>query len=101
MISNVTRLVSASLIALLAGSLAAQPPASTAPKRKKILCIGQTKGFQHDATSEAMAHILRMGKETGLWDTYIKTDTQLITKKTLTGNAKNLDYFDAVFLHDG
>ena len=99
MMASVTRLVSASLIALLAGSLAAQPPTSTAPKRKKILCIGQTKGFQHDATSEAMAHIVRMGKETGLWDAYIKTDTQLITKKKLTGNAKNLDYFDAVFFY--
>jgi type 1 glutamine amidotransferase len=93
--AGVNRLASVILVALLTASLSAQTP--SAPKRKKILCIGQTKGFQHDAVSEAMAHILRLGKETGLWDAFIKTDTQLITKKKLTGNAKNLDYFDAVF----
>ena len=30
---------------------------------------------------------------------YIRTDTQLITKKKLEGNAKNLDYFDAVVFY--
>ncbi len=98
MMSNVTRRqASAALLAQLAATtgLPAQTPAP--PKRKKVLCIGQTKGFQHDATSEGMAHILRLGHDTGYWDAYIKTDTQLITKKKLTGNAKNLDYFDAVF----
>ncbi|MBM3755147.1 MAG: ThuA domain-containing protein [Acidobacteria bacterium] len=69
------------------------------PARKKILAIGQSKGFHHDSTSDGLATIWMIGKETGLWDTYIKTDTQLITKKKLTGNAKNLDYFDAVFFY--
>src|SRR5690606_24750671 len=31
------------------------------------------------------------------WDTFIRTDTQLLTKEKLGMNAKNLDYFDAVF----
>jgi hypothetical protein len=36
---------------ILAGALAvAQPPA----KKKHILVIGQTKGFQHDSVSDAM-----------------------------------------------
>lgn len=70
-----------------------------APKRKKILAIGQTKGFQHDSTSDGLATIWKIGKESGLWDTYIRTDTQLITKKKLGANAKNLDYFDAVFFY--
>ena len=92
------RAICLSLISvLLAGFAAAQPP--QAPKRKKILAIGQTKGFQHDSTSDGLATIWKIGKETGLWDTYIRTDTQLITKKKLGANAKNLDYFDAIFFY--
>lgn len=75
----------------LAGSLAAQQ------KKKKILAIGAVKGFQHDSVSQGLGAIWKIGQESGLYDTYIKTDTQLITKKKLTGNAKNLDYFDAIF----
>ncbi len=67
-----------------------------APKRKKVLAIGAVAGFQHDATSHGLATLERLGKQTGLWDTYIRTDTQLLTKKKLDKNAKNLDYFDAV-----
>jgi hypothetical protein len=37
-----------------------------------------------------------MGKQTGLWDTSFRTDTELITKKPLVNNAKNLDYFDVL-----
>src|ERR1035441_9034139 len=78
------------------GLIDAQQPAQGQQKRKKVLAIGQTKGFQHDSVSTAMATMWKMGRDTGLWDTYIKTDCQLITKKKLGGNAKNLDYFDAV-----
>jgi type 1 glutamine amidotransferase len=67
----------------------------TQPARKRLLVIGQSKGFQHDSISHAMATLERLGKENG-WDTYLRTDSQLITKKKLGGNAKNLDYFDAV-----
>jgi uncharacterized protein len=71
-------------------------PAHAQPKKKKLLCIGAVKGFQHDATSHGLATLWKLGQESGLWDTYVRTDTQLLTKKTLTANAKNLDYFDAV-----
>jgi hypothetical protein len=71
-------------------------PLQAQAKRKHLLVIGAVKGFQHDATSQAMATLSNLGRESALWDTYIKTDTQLITKKKLDGNAKNLDYFDAV-----
>ena len=81
---------------LCAGALAGQ---QAAPKRKKILAIGEVKGYQHDSVSHGLASVERWGKETGLWDTYIRTDSQLITKKKLTGNAKNLDYFDAVVFY--
>src|SRR3954467_381675 len=83
---------------LLAGLLATFP-ASAQVKRKKILAIGEVKGYQHDSVSHALASFERWGKETGLWDTYIRTDSQLLTKKKLEGNAKNLDYFDAVIFY--
>jgi type 1 glutamine amidotransferase len=79
---------------LLAAGAMAQAPAQ--PRKKRLLAIGAVKGFQHDATSHGLATLWKLGQESGLWDTYIRTDTQLITKKKLTGNAKNLDYFDAI-----
>ena len=71
-------------------------PLKAQQKRKRLLVIGAVEGFQHDATSQAMATLWQLGRESALWDTFIKTDTQWITKKKLEGNAKNLDYFDAV-----
>ncbi len=74
-------------------------PAADSPAqspRKRLLVIGAVKGFQHDATSTAMGTLWKLGKDSGLWETYFKTDTQLLTKKKLTANAKNIDYFDAV-----
>ena len=82
---------------LTGGSLFAQ---NTLPKRKKILAIGEVKGWQHDSVSHALASVEKWGQETGLWDTYIRTDTQLVTKtKVPQGNAKNLEYFDAVVFY--
>ena len=81
-------------LAALGFTLLAQQP--QAPRKKRLLCIGAVKGFQHDATSHGLATLWKIGQETGLWDTYIRTDTQLITKKKLGDNAKNLDYFDAI-----
>jgi len=63
---------------------------------KHVLVIGQTKGFEHDSVSSAMAAIFNLGKESGLWDTTMRTDTELLTKKKLENNAKNLDYFDVL-----
>ena len=61
---------------------------------KHVLVIGQTKGFEHDSVSAAMVAIYTMGKESGLWDTMLRTDTELLTKKEFQRNAKNLNYFD-------
>ena len=69
------------------------------PRKKRLLAIGASKGFQHDSISHAMATYWKLGIESGMWETYIRTDTQLITKKKLDGNAKNLDYFDAVYFY--
>jgi uncharacterized protein len=87
------------LIAGLAASLAfAQPPAVP---RKKLLVIGEEKGYRHEAVSHAIATIERLGRETGLWDTTIRTDTEALTKKKLEYNAKNLNDFDAVVFYTG
>lgn len=67
-----------------------------APPRKRLLAIGAVKGYQHDAVSYGLATLWKLGQESGLWDTFIRTDTQLITSKQLPDNAKNLDHFDAV-----
>ena len=61
---------------------------------RHILVIGQTKGFEHDSVSDAMAAIYNMGRESGLWDVEMRTDTELLTKKDLGRNSKNLNYFD-------
>ena len=63
---------------------------------KHVLVVAQTKGFEHDSISAAMAAVYTMGKESGLWDTEMRTDTELLTKKDLGRNAKNLNYFDVL-----
>jgi len=72
------------------------PPHEKKIHLKHVLVVGETKGFEHDSVSAAMVAIYNMGRETGLWDAVLRTDTELITKKTLDRNAKNLDYFDAI-----
>jgi uncharacterized protein len=90
------RFISMVLLAALPGVLLdAQPP----PK-KRLLAIGASKGFQHDSVSYALGTLWRLGVETGLWETYIRTDTELITKKPVkANNQKNLDYFDAIYFY--
>jgi uncharacterized protein len=66
-------------------------------KKKRLLAIGMSVGFEHDSVSDALGTMYKLGKESGLWETYVRTDTELITKKKMDRNAKNLDYFDAVF----
>jgi len=78
--------------------------------RKHVLAWADVRnGYQHESISHALATIERLGRESGAYDTYIRTDSQLITKhpitfKTGTGIAtgeeflvRNLNYFDAIF----
>ena len=80
------------------------------PVKKHLLAIGDVRsGFQHDSVSHALATIDRLGYESGIYVTYIRTDSQLLTKGKVERhdprtpdlganiNAKNLDYFDAIF----
>jgi len=57
------------------------------------------KGYRHEAVSHAIATIERLGRETGLWATTIRTDTEVLTKKKLEYNAKNLTNFNAVLFY--
>ena len=84
------------LVVAAGGAWAQQAaPAAKAPV-KHVLVIGQTKGFEHDSVSAAMAAVYNMGKESGLWETTMRTDTELLTKKNLGRNSKNLNYFDLI-----
>ena len=67
--------------------------------KKKLLAIGEEKGYRHESVSHALATIERLGRESGLWDTTIRTDTEVLTKKKLEYNAKNLNDFDAVLFY--
>ena len=77
---------------------AVDPSVPAAPHEKQIrlkhiLVIGQTKGFEHDSVSDGMAAIYNMGRESGLWDAILRTDSELLTKKDLGRNAKNSRLF--------
>jgi type 1 glutamine amidotransferase len=88
------------ILASLLMTLGVRAPAQTqTPAKKKLLFIGEVKGFEHDSVSHAMATIEKLGQQSGLWDTYLRTDSELLTKQKLGGNAKNLNYFDAVMFY--
>jgi hypothetical protein len=93
----------------LALSLSAQQPDSstrraTGQPPKTILAFADvsTDNYQHDSISHALSTVEELGLKAGLYDTVIRTDTQLLTKGALafaTGTLtfyKNLDDFDAV-----
>lgn len=91
---------------LLSSSPAAQTVAKDSgpkeEKKRRLLVIGQSKGYQHEAISTAMVTLYNLGRSSGRWDTYFRTDCANITKKPLKWGAKNLDAFDAVaFFTDG
>lgn len=88
-----------------AAPIAEQGAASSSarqPDRKRLLALGDTHtGFTHDSIGHALAVIERLGYESGVYETYIRTDSQWITKQPVPAparNARNLDFFDAVFV---
>jgi type 1 glutamine amidotransferase len=71
-------------------------------KKRRLLVIGQSKGYQHDSISTAMATLYNLGRSSKRWHTFFRTDCAAVTKKPLKWGAKNLDAFDAVaFFTDG
>jgi type 1 glutamine amidotransferase len=85
----------------LAGALSATLMAQSAAPRKRLLVIGEEKGYRHEAVTHAMVTIARLGRDAGLWDTVIRTDTEALTKTKLEYNAKTLNDFDGVLFYTG
>jgi type 1 glutamine amidotransferase len=95
-LTELSILICSLAVANLCGAQTSAPPA-----KKHLLVIGEEKGYRHEAVSHAMATVERLGKDTGLWDTTLRTDTEVLTKKKLEYNAKNLNDFDAVLFYTG
>lgn len=81
------------------------PGAQAARVRKVVLAWADTRNgiAQHDSTSHALSVIERLGYESGAYDTYIRTDSNIISKqpKRTTGEAASggpsLANVDAIF----
>ncbi len=75
------------------------------PVRKRVLAWADTRNgvAQHDSVSHALAIVERLGYETGMWDTLIRTDSNIVStapKKTDGSPASggpSLDNVDAIF----
>jgi type 1 glutamine amidotransferase len=77
--------------------------------RKHVLAWADVRnGSQHESIWHALATIEKLGHDTGLYDTIIRTDSQVITKQTMmqTGpdatpgrGLTNLNAFDAIFFY--
>ena len=126
------RLVLASITVLACGALAlaeAQPPAGRGgepagaqaqqgrgggrgrgrqgggPPRKRVLAWADTRNgvAQHESVGHALAIIERLGYETGMWDTFIRTDSNIIantpkkTDGTPASGGPSLANVDAIF----
>ena len=102
--------VSAALVWLLAFPvLGAQPRAPRFFPKHVLAWADVRNGYQHESITHALSTIERLGWESGLYDTIIRTDSQSITKSPIlfkqgTGIAsgeqflaRNLNYFDAIF----
>src|SRR5262245_3295199 len=78
------------------------------PGQKKLLFVADVQtGYHHDSLNHAMATVERIGRESKAFVTFLRTDSELITKQPIVGqgkyaggniNVKPLDFFDAVFL---
>jgi uncharacterized protein len=90
------------LPAHLGGQQPQQAPAGitvdpTTPK-KHVLVLAFTNGFYHGSTTDGAATIWQLGRESGLFDVDIRTDTKWITKGNAgPGESRNLNWYDAIF----
>jgi len=81
---------------------------------KKILIVGDLhtgNQIAHDAVSHAMAMLEHLGRESGAYIAFLRTDTEWVTKGEVWGTGdyakggpkqapgRNLDYFDAVVFY--
>jgi type 1 glutamine amidotransferase len=97
-------------LAALVLLFAAATPLTPQRKAKRLLAIGDVhrKNYQHDAVSHALSTIERIGRQSGIFDTYIRTDIQLLTKHPIQfaeksavadANYLTLNDFDAILFY--
>jgi len=97
------------LLALSSATYAQRGGGDPWPEMKKLLVVADVQtGYHHDSINHAMAVIEQLGRESGAWVTFLRTDSQLITKEEIVGqgsrydgrrvNAKNLNFFDGIFV---
>jgi uncharacterized protein len=102
--------LTAALAVLLLNAFSIDIPAQSSNGRKRVLAWADVRnGYQHDSISHALATVERLGRESGVYDTVIRTDSQPITKRPIlfkvgtgiaTGEqflARNLNDYDAIF----
>lgn len=87
----------------------AQPHAQRQFPKRVLAWADVRNGYQHESITHALSTIERLGYDTGLWETTIRTDSQPITKRPITFKtgtgiatgeeflARNLTYYDAIF----
>jgi type 1 glutamine amidotransferase len=112
-------ILSVGSLLIICGLLLAQAPApqrgggggrgggrgGAARPRKVLLAWADTRNgqAQHDFTSHALAIVERLGYESGLWDTYIRTDSNIIantafkTDGTAASGGPSLSNVDGIF----
>lgn len=88
-------------------------PCDPYPGMKKLLVVADVStGYDHDSINHMMGVVEEMGRKSGIWVTWLRTDSQLITKGVPTGvtspryagrgpgavNKRTLPYFDAVMM---
>jgi type 1 glutamine amidotransferase len=109
--SRLTCVAALAVLVIAAGGTprASQMPAPRTFPKHVLAWADVRNGYQHDSITHALSVIERLGWESGLYDTIVRTDSQLITRqqilfKTGTGIAtgeqflaRNLNYFDAIF----
>jgi len=74
-------------------------------QRKRVLAWADTRNgqAQHDSVGHALAIIERLGYESGMWDTFIRTDSNIISKNpkktdgTPASGGPSLSNVDAIF----
>ena len=103
-------------MAAIATTAAAQEPRFPDPYagQKKVLVVADLhtgNQIAHDAVSHAIATLERLGRESGAYVAFLRTDTTLVTKGEVWGTGdyakggpraargRNLDYFDAVVFY--
>src|SRR6185436_17535180 len=79
--------------------------AGGAPARKRVLAWADTRNgqAQHESVGHALATIERLGYDSGMWDTFIRTDSNIISKTpkktdgTPASGGPSLNNVDAIF----